>query len=126
MRKRLLCVLSIALILVLAACSSGVDKKTSVSYGRKAQEIVQLLNEENFTGVINKFNEQMKGSLTEDELKTISPTKKSGKFIEYGKESVKEKDGIFTVTLVVKYEKEDRIYTISYDKDKKVAGLFIK
>jgi len=51
---------------------------------------------------------------------------KADTFEKIEKQSIEEKDGLYTVILVAKYSKEQRTYIITYNDKEEIAGLFIK
>ena len=127
MKKTMVILCSVLMVLLLAACGNKVDDATADKYIEKATEVVNWLNEEEFEKITAQFDETMKANLTEAQLAEISPIiEASGAFEEIQKQSVEEKDGMKVVVLVAKHKEEKRIYTISYDGEDKIAGLFVK
>lgn len=49
----------------------------------------------------------------------------SGGFEQLDKASVEEDKGLYITVLVAKYKNNKRIYTITFDGDDKIAGLYI-
>lgn len=69
----------------------------------------------------------MTSSLSKEQLKEVEPMiADSGAFKKFEKATVKKVDTNYTVVLVTKYEKEKRVYTISFDKNDKISGLYVK
>lgn len=128
MRKVLLLMLGVMMVFVLAACGgSKVDDATAEKYTTKAEEVVSLLNEANYTEVHAMFAEDMKTGLPVEQMADLTPIiEGSGNFEKIDKSSVEEKDGFYVTVLVAKYSKEKRIYTISFNEQEQVVGLFIK
>ena len=127
MKKKIVILCSMLMVLVLAACGNKVDEATANTYIEKATEVVNWLNEEEYEKVTAQFDEKMKANLTEAQLAEISPIlEESGTLEEIQKQSVEEKDGIKVVVLVAKHTEDKRIYTISYDSEDKIAGLFVQ
>ena len=112
---------------LLAACGNKVDEETEGKYIDKAEEVVHFINDGEFDKVIEQLNENMKAKLTAEQLAEITPVlEESGSFKGIKKQSVQEKDGIIVVVLVGEYSEEDRIYTVSYDEEERIAGLFVQ
>ena len=128
MKKNLMAMLGAVLILMLAACAgSKVDDSTSEKYISQSEEIISLLNESNYEEVRAMFNDEMKTSLPVEDMEELTPIiQGSGSFEEIDKSDVEEKEGLYTTVLVAKYSDENRVYTITYNDDDEVAGLFIK
>ena len=123
-----------------AACSdksSDAGKNSSVSSGQKekyiekAQNVITLFNEEKSDEIVELCDEAMKNALSEDKLSEIYTQIKSNgdfeKFLEG--EMTKVEQGGKTFTVVVqqaKYGKNTLTYTISFDNEDKLAGIFYK
>lgn len=108
-------------------CSNDkLSDKEKENYIKKAEEVVQLLNEEKYSEVTVQLDSKMSAALTEEQLAELSPTRQSGKFKKFAKGSVEEKEGVKIVILVAEYEKGNRTYTISFDSEDKIAGFYIK
>lgn len=128
MKRVLFTVLSVMAMLALAACGGKkVDDATSEKYILKAENIVSLLNEGKYQEVHAMFDDEMKTGLPEDQMEELTPIiEKSGKYEKIDKSSVEEKDGFYIVVLVAKYSNENRVFTITFNDQDEVAGLYIK
>ena len=127
MKKWKFIVCSMLAVVLLAACGNKVDEETEGKYIDKAEEVVHFLNEGEFDKIVEQLNEDMKAKLTEEQLAEITPIlEESGSYKGIKKQSVQEKDGIIVVVLVGEYSEEDRIYTVSYDAEERIAGLFVQ
>jgi len=129
--------LSCALFTACSGKSSDTGKNSSVSSGQKekyiekAQNVITLFNEEKSDEIVELCDEAMKNAMSEDKLSEIYPQIKSNgdfeKFLEG--EMTKVEQGGKTFTVVVqqtKYEKNTLTYTISFDNEDKLAGVFFK
>ena len=126
--------------ILFTACSgksSDAGKSSSVSSGQKekyiekAQNIITLFNEEKSDEIVELCDEAMKNALPKDKLSEIYTQIKSNgdfeKFLEG--EMTKVEQGGKTFTVVVqqaKYGKNTLTYTISFDNEDKLAGIFYK
>jgi|SRR5699024_5768138 len=128
MKRMALIMLSAVTLLALVACGGNkVDDATSEKYIRQAEEIVSLMNEGNYKQVHAMFDEQMKAELSVEQMGELTPIiEQSGNFEKIDKSSVEEKDGYYIVVLVAKYSEENRTFTISFNDNEEVAGLFMK
>ena len=127
MRKLLLVMFSVVAMFVLAACGNKVDEDVSEKYISKAEEIVALLNDANYEEVHAMFDEDMKVGLPAEAMVELTPViEQSGDFEKVNKSSVEEKDGYYMVVLAVNYSEENRVFTISFNDQDEVAGLWIK
>jgi len=128
MKKMKAVLISICMMIVLTACGGEkVDEATSTKYIQKAEEIVTFLNEGKYTDLIDMFDDKMKAALTEEKLKEIEPViQQSGDYEKIEKSSVEKKDSSHIVVLAGKYTKQSRIYTISFNENDEVSGLFVK
>jgi hypothetical protein len=126
--------------IIFAACSdksSDAGKNSSVSSGQKekyiekAQNVITLFNEEKSDEIVELCDEAMKNALPKEKLSEVYTQIKSNgdfeKFLEG--EMTKVEQGGKTFTVVVqqaKYEKNTLTYTISFDNEDKLAGIFYK
>ncbi len=128
MRKILMMLVSILFVLILVACGGNkVDEATAEKYLAKAEEVILLLNDEDYEAVYEKFNAQMQAGLPVSKMEELRPIiEEAGSFEEISKASVEEKDGMHITVSQAKYSDQKRIYTISFDQNDNIAGLFIK
>lgn len=127
MKKIHVMFISICVLVLLAGCGSKVDDSTAQTYISKAEEVVQMLNNGEYESITEQFDDTMKASLSAEQLAGLEPLlTASGEFKAIEKQSVEEKDGMKIVVLIANYSEEKRIFTITYDANDKIAGLFIK
>lgn len=127
MKKWNMLLSSLLLVLLLAACSSNVEDDVAAPYIERANEVVQQLNAGEYDDIYAQFNDTMKEQLTVEQLAQIEPVlQQSGEFERIDKQSVEEKDGIHVVVLIGSHRNENRIYTISYDANDSITGLFVQ
>lgn len=128
MRIGLKVVIVITTLIALVACGGNkVDDATAEKYIAKAEEIVALFNKGAYGEIHVMFDEQMKTGLPEDEMEELAPIiEGSGDFEDIDKASVEELDGYYVVVLVANYSEEDRVFTISFNDQEEVAGLYMK
>lgn len=126
--------------IIFAACSdksSDAGKNSSVSSGQKekyiekAQNVITLFNEEKSDEIVELCDEAMKNALPKEKLSEVYTQIKSNgdfeKFLEG--EMTKVEQGRKTFTVVVqqaKYEKNTLTYTVNFDSEDKLAGIFYK
>lgn len=127
MKKGWLLLIAVS-VLVLSACGgSKVDEETSTIYKEKAEEVVTLLNEEKTEEISSMLNDEMKAALTDADLQeVVDIVKASGEFNSIDKSSVEVKDEYYVTATSVDYSEENRVYTITFDKNQQIAGLFVK
>ena len=74
-----------------------------------------------------KFDSKMKAALSEEKMKDLYTYNRESWYIrKIEKQSIEEKDGLYTVILVAKYSKEQRTFIITYNDKEEIAGLVIK
>jgi len=130
---------SICLLFVFTLFTGCASTKLSKSFNKKtvennAKEIVADLNSGDYDSVCAMVPEAAKSSWTSDLLsKSVSKTYGSaGKFEKFKKISVigqtdsKTKTDYAVCLLQAKYEKKDVIFTITFDTEMKLAGLYMK
>lgn len=129
MKRRYLVILSIFLIIALSACQqSNVDEKTEEHYTDKGKAIVELLLDFKFEDVYQQFNEEMKEELPASELEELlTPLiKKVEEFEEYEVSAVEERANYFVTVIVTKHEKGKLGFTITFEENGEIAGLYLK
>lgn len=128
MKKIITILLSSLLIVSLVACgSSKLDEATIKKYTNKAEDVVKLLNEQDYETVFQLFDEQMSTALPVSEMSELTPIiEQSGNYEEIGNSSVQKQDGNYVVVLVAKYSDQNRTYTITFNEKDEIAGLYIK
>lgn len=128
MRKIIITFIGVLLVMLLAACGGNkVDDETAEKYTAKAEEVILLLNDGDYEAVYATFDDVMKEGLPVAAMGELTPIiEESGQFEGIDKASVEEKDGMYTTVSRAKYSDKNRIYTISFNSNDEVAGLFIK
>lgn len=123
-----LIVFLLASLLLLAACgNSKLDEATENLYIDQTKRAVTLFNEEKFDEMRTMFDETMKEALSTEELQTtVDIVKESGVFEQFEKSSVVLREGYYVTTLTAKYSEAERIYTITFDDQQRLAGFYVK
>lgn len=128
MRKKIAVIMSVLMVMVLTACGGEkVDDETSNKFISEAEEIIHLLNDGNYSEVVDAFADELKAELTEDQLREVEPViDQSGEFEEVEKSSVEKTEGVYVVVIAGSYSEDDRVFTISFNEDEEVVGLYVK
>ena len=127
MKKWAVILVGIILSAVLVGCGDKADEDTAQVYSAKAEEVVNWINDKNYDKVTEQFDENLKVQLTAEQLVQIDPViAASGDFEQVEKSTVEEKDGMKVVVLVAQYSNEKRVFTVTYDGEDKIAGLFVQ
>ena len=92
-----------------------------------------MVNNEDTEGIKSLCNDEMKKAMTDDIFDQVSDTlKEFGEYKEISKIDLTEvkdkatKKPIAVAVLKVKYTNKQVMYTISFDTDMKLAGLYLK
>lgn len=140
MKKQIKSIVAVAMILVLSlgvfGCAAaklpdGFDKE---EVGTAAEEIVGLATEGDFDSIIASMRDDLKGSITSDQLKEgWGPIyQNAGSFVSITKTAlagIADKntgEEYAMAQVLVKYDKANLVYTLSFDKDLKLVGLYLK
>ena len=140
MNKMIKTALSVVMVLALSvgmiACAGGklpegFDKD---EVGSAAEEIVGLATTGDFDSIINALRDDLKSSITADQLKEgwASLFEKAGAFDSITKtvfSSTKDKttgEEYAVVQVLAKHANANLIYTLSFDKDLALVGLYLK
>ncbi len=131
-------VFSIILVLTLALFASCGSIQLAESFDEtavadKAQQTVQLLTDGEYAQVVELLRDDLKVLLPEDEMKTTFDEvfAKLGEFESFDSYAVlgqqdKEKNNFAIIVYSVNYEKAQAKYTITFDEDMNIVGLYIK
>ena len=98
-----------------------------------AKSIVDMVNKGDAEGIQELSNEQMREAMTEDVLNQVfSAVKEFGDYKEItkidlaGVEDKASNKPLAVAVVKAKYEDKNVIYTITFDTDMKLAGLYLK
>ena len=140
MNKMIKTVLSVVMVLALSvgmmACAGGklpegFDKD---EVGSSAEEIVGLATTGDYDSIINALRDDLKSSVTADQLKEgwASIYEKAGAFDSITKtvfSSTKDKttgEEYAVAQVMAKHENANLVYTLSFDKNMALVGLYLK
>lgn len=137
MKRIISALLSLSAAITLAACGSsgkldgGFLKEDVIARGK---DVVLLLNASDYASVENMVREDVKSVLSAQVLETALDgyIKNAGAFSEFiGQAATSQKDtssGQYyaVAVLVAKYANASYTFTISFDKDMKIVGLYMK
>lgn len=112
--------------------SSGVFETQTVE--KTAKQVVQKLSDGEFDDLQDMAIDSMKSTLTQEVMEQareqIADGKEWGNFLSIGDvymAEVKQKGQLFAVTeMSVSYENTAVTYRISFDKDMRLAGLYLR
>ncbi|GAA0305428.1 PBP1b-binding outer membrane lipoprotein LpoB [Gracilibacillus halotolerans] len=129
MKKKITILLLTGFLFILVGCVSGnVDEETAQTYTTKAEDAIQLLNDGKFEELYEQFDEKMSSELSVEKMNAeVTPViEESGEFQSFDQSSVEMKEGYYIVTITGNYSNVNRVYTITFDPEDKIAGLFVK
>lgn len=129
MKKKITILLLTGFLFILVGCVSGnVDEETAQTYTTKAEDAIQLLNDGKFEELYGQFDEKMSSELSVEKMNAeVTPViEESGEFQSFDQSSVEMKEGYYIVTITGNYSNVNRVYTITFDPEDKIAGLFVK
>lgn len=122
--------------IILSACTSTklaeiYDENSVIERG---QEIVEIINTQDFDLVNAELRDDLEDQLTSDQLKEAMGQKlnEAGSFVEYqsistlGQKSKTTGEDYATVVLVGKYENGTLVFTITMDSNLDLVGLYLK
>lgn len=130
MKKLINVILTVLCFTLLAGCGTG---KLSEKYSEEvlkseAEGIIEDFNNNEYAEIIDKGDDNLQSQLTADQLKgvweQVSP--KLGAYEGVSKIVFAEKDGIATVVALAKYENSKIQFTISFNEEMKLVGIYLK
>ncbi|SHK64322.1 Protein of unknown function [Anaerocolumna jejuensis DSM 15929] len=121
---------------LLSGCSStklsdSFDKDT---VEKSAKQVIEDLNNDDYDSVISMFRDDLKEELTAGSLKDAATKTygNAGKFEKYksvsilGQKVKSTKEDCAVAIVVANYEKQKVEFTLSFDTDMKLIGLYMK
>lgn len=136
MKKLIKIVLLFGLLLTFTACSSD---KLSSSFDKdevtdKAKAVVEVINTKNYAAIIALFRSDLQDQITADQLQQAfdEQLEAAGTFSDFKSIVIKSENDKSTneeyavVILEAVYENKTLIYTISFDTDLELVGLYMK
>ena len=140
MKKQIKAIVTLTLVLALSlslmACGAkplpeGFDAD---EIGTSAEEIVGLATMGDYESIIGYMRDDLKGSITADQLKEgWAPIyEKAGAFVSITKTALSGASDKTTseeyavAQVLVKHESANLVYTLSFDKDMMLIGLYLK
>ena len=135
--KTIVCaVLALTLVLGLFGCAGkalpeGFDKD---EVGSAAEEIVGLATAGDYDSIVAALRSDLQASITADQLKEgwAAAYEKAGAFKSItkttlsGTEDATTKEAYAVAQVLVKHENANLLYTLSFDKDLALVGLYLK
>lgn len=131
----LMSLLILVCIFTLSACGKNKlsDEFNQEKVEEAAKNVVDMVSKGDAEGIKEISNEEMKQAMTDDVLNQVfDAVKEFGEYKEITKidvAGVEDKASGQSIAMVVvkaKYAKKDVIYTISFDVDMELAGLYLK
>ncbi|MGV3074835.1 DUF3887 domain-containing protein [Clostridium baratii] len=116
--------------IIMVGCGT---QKLSSNYSEEklkaaAEETINNLNNNKYDEIVNGSRASLKAQLPKDKIKEAwEPLQEHlGKYKEISKISFQEKDGLAVVVAIAQYEEGKVQFTLSYDEDMKLAGIYMK
>lgn len=123
--KMIGCVVCVMLMLV------GCNTKKEPSYDEtavlsKTEELIQKIDAQKYEEALSNVADEL-ASFTPDKLKSaMDGLGEKGAFVSFDEHEMVVQKGIAVMGIIVKYEHMRLQYTISFDEDMKLAGLYVK
>ena len=128
--KKLFCLLLCSLLCagLLAGCGGLSDNYDEEEVVSLAHAVVENLNAKDYDAVVAGMSDEMKEALPADKLAEVwAPVAEQlGAFDSFAKDSTAEKDGLAVVIVTAKYENAGLTYTLTFDTELRLCGLYMK
>lgn len=136
MKKVFVSAIAVILLLSLTACSSNklADIYNEDEVIAEAKSVVEIINKLDYDADVALLREDLQGQLTADQLKRAWGTQldAAGAFkdyksvVTYGQKSKSTDEDYAVCVLVCTYENATLAYTLSFDKDLALVGMYMK
>lgn len=128
MRRFISTMLGVGFMVLLVACGGGGgDDASTEKYISQAEEVITNLNEGNYEAVHIMFNDEMKNGLPVEDMEELGGIiEGAGDFEKIDKSAVEKQDEYYVTVLDAKYSEKNHVYTISFNDDEEIVGLYIK
>ena len=142
MKKNKILIILMFIFVFLVSCNNKSEEKNTKEskistdeqrqkYINKAQTVIKLFNDKKSKEILEISSIELQNAMTKDNLNIIYEKINSmGEFKDFSKNEVtniEEKNKNYIVVIQsVKYSKGELIYTISFDENDKLAGVFYK
>lgn len=139
MKKRRMAAFAATVVLMAGVFTGCGSTKLAESFDQQnvtdtAEEVLDLLNVEDYEGVTTAFSEELAEVLPAEKLEeTVKPIlQEAGTFEEYESSTVIGQNNKQTgednaiAVIVAKYENKKLTYTVSFDPEMEINGLYVK
>lgn len=117
-------------LFMVTGCSAG---KLSDAYNEDevkeaAEDVINKLNDKNYEGILEDSSDELKNSLPDNKLQEAWEgfSKDIGEFVSISKETLAEKNGYAVAIVNVKYANKKVTFTLSFNKEMKLSGIYMK
>lgn len=117
-------------LFIFTGCSAG---KLSDTYNEDevkaaAEDVIDKLNDKNYEGILTNSSDELKISLPDNKLQEAWEgfSKDIGEFDSISKETLAEKNGYAVAIINSKYENKRVTFTLSFNKEMKLSGIYMK
>lgn len=121
---------------LLSGCSSNklADDFDKDTVEKSAKQVIEYMNAKDYESVVNMFSTELQKQLTADTLKENADKyyDAAGVFEKYknvaiiGQKLKSTKEDTAIAIIVAKYKNQNITYTVSFDTNMKVIGLYMK
>lgn len=133
-KLKILILFSICFIVLIGCSNSKLSEDfNEEEVKKKAEEVITMINNKDSEAILEISTVQMKNALTEEVLEEVYEAIGEGGEFESiedmslaGQEDKESKEEFAVVVVKAAYENKNFVYTISFTKQMKLAGLFYK
>lgn len=130
MRKFIKVLTMMLCLFMFAGCSAGKLSDDYSEDGLKAgaEEVINKLNDKNYSDILENSSDELKNSLPDNKLQEAWEgfSKDIGNYDSISKMTVAEKNGYGVVIANTKYENKKVTFTLSFNKEMELSGIYMK
>ncbi len=117
-------------LFMFTGCSAGElsDAYNEDEVKAAAEDVINKLNDKNYSGILESGSEELKNSLPDNKLQEAWDgfSKNIGDFDSISKLTLAEKHGYAVAIVNTKYANKKVTFTLSFNKDMKLSGIYMK
>lgn len=123
-------ILAVVMTLGISGCGSSaqvMSTEEAEPYVTKARDAIKQVNDRDWEAILESANDTMREALTEEVIaKSEEVLDSYGEFVDFKEGKASKLEEQVVVVLPCAYSEKQVIYTVTFDQDGLLAGLYMK